>query len=244
MVYSILLHSLHCFELSVVLVLNITIALLSQCKHFHCTCMLFEIYLSNSDQIDNNCIAMIEQKTFYLSVVRHYALMYGFYSSLICFRQIWEHMEAIHQGVVSDFWSTVIQTITFKIHSLWIKIPANLGTSLICLQELIQVMLKKVILPIKVCKNCYQKDACGINSPGIFLFDFSLYMLLKYLNCRYIFLFYCVSVFFDTGQRQCLVQLSTMPVAVCHGVGASTDEAHAQAAHHALQYLKIMTKKA
>ncbi len=46
------------------------------------------------------------------------------------------------------------------------------------------------------------------------------------------------------GQRQCLVQLSTMPVAVCHGVGQTTDEAHAQAAHHALQYLKIMTKKA
>ena len=49
---------------------------------------------------------------------------------------------------------------------------------------------------------------------------------------------------FVAGQRQCLVQLSTMPVAVCHGVGQNTDEAHAQAAHHALQYLKIMTKKA
>ena len=48
---------------------------------------------------------------------------------------------------------------------------------------------------------------------------------------------------FLSGQRQCLVQLSTMPVAVCHGVGPSTDEAHAQAAHNALQYLKIMTKK-
>lgn len=48
----------------------------------------------------------------------------------------------------------------------------------------------------------------------------------------------------STGQRQCLVQLSTMPVAVCHGVGKTTDEAHAQAAHHSLQYLKIMTKKA
>jgi RISC-loading complex subunit TARBP2 len=47
-----------------------------------------------------------------------------------------------------------------------------------------------------------------------------------------------------SGQRQCLVQLSTMPVAVCHGMGPSADEAHAQAAHNALQYLKIMTKKA
>ncbi|XP_064647289.1 RISC-loading complex subunit tarbp2-like isoform X2 [Lineus longissimus] len=46
------------------------------------------------------------------------------------------------------------------------------------------------------------------------------------------------------GQRQCLVQLSTMPVAVCHGFGPTTDDSHAQAAHTALQYLKIMTKKA
>ncbi|XP_048754575.1 RISC-loading complex subunit tarbp2-like [Ostrea edulis] len=44
------------------------------------------------------------------------------------------------------------------------------------------------------------------------------------------------------GQRQCLVQLSTMPVAVCHGVGPTVDEAHAHAAHNALHYLKLMTK--
>ena len=48
---------------------------------------------------------------------------------------------------------------------------------------------------------------------------------------------------FVAGQRQCLVQLSTMPVAVCHGVGQNTDEAHAQAAHHALQYLKNHDQK-
>ncbi|KAL5006542.1 hypothetical protein ScPMuIL_015348 [Solemya velum] len=44
------------------------------------------------------------------------------------------------------------------------------------------------------------------------------------------------------SQHQCLVQLSTMPVAVCHGTGPTVDEAHAQAAHNALQYLKMMTK--
>lgn len=44
------------------------------------------------------------------------------------------------------------------------------------------------------------------------------------------------------GMHQCLVQLSTMPVAVCHGTGPTVDEAHAHAAHHALQYLKLMTK--
>lgn len=46
-----------------------------------------------------------------------------------------------------------------------------------------------------------------------------------------------------TGQHQCIVQLATMPVAVCHGLGQSKDAAHANAAHNALQYLKIMTKR-
>lgn len=45
------------------------------------------------------------------------------------------------------------------------------------------------------------------------------------------------------GQFQCLVQLSSMPVAVCQGVGRSKDEARSMAAHNALQYLKIMTRK-
>ena len=45
------------------------------------------------------------------------------------------------------------------------------------------------------------------------------------------------------GQHQCIVQLSTMPVAVCHGLGTSKEGANANAAHNALQYLKIMTKR-
>jgi RISC-loading complex subunit TARBP2 len=45
------------------------------------------------------------------------------------------------------------------------------------------------------------------------------------------------------GQHQCIVQLATMPVAVCHGLGQTKDAAHANAAHNALQYLKIMTKR-
>jgi len=44
------------------------------------------------------------------------------------------------------------------------------------------------------------------------------------------------------GNHQCLVQLSTMPVAVCHGTGPTVDEAHALAAHNGLQYMKLMTK--
>ncbi|CAG5118351.1 unnamed protein product [Candidula unifasciata] len=44
------------------------------------------------------------------------------------------------------------------------------------------------------------------------------------------------------GVNQCLVQLSTVPVAVCQGTGPIMDEAHANAAHNALQYLRIMIK--
>ncbi|XP_062120848.1 RISC-loading complex subunit tarbp2 isoform X2 [Drosophila sulfurigaster albostrigata] len=46
-----------------------------------------------------------------------------------------------------------------------------------------------------------------------------------------------------SGQFQCLVQLSTLPVGVCHGTGSTTGEAQRHAAQNALEYLKIMTKK-
>lgn len=46
-----------------------------------------------------------------------------------------------------------------------------------------------------------------------------------------------------TGYFQCLIQLSCKPVAVCQGVGLSKDAARSNAAHNALQYLKIMTRK-
>ncbi|KAK9501331.1 hypothetical protein O3M35_012067 [Rhynocoris fuscipes] len=46
-----------------------------------------------------------------------------------------------------------------------------------------------------------------------------------------------------TGKHQCLVQLSTMPVAVCTGAGSTSKDAQNIAALNALQYLKIMTKK-
>lgn len=40
------------------------------------------------------------------------------------------------------------------------------------------------------------------------------------------------------GRHQCIVQLSTMPVAVCHGLGATKDLAHMTAAQNAVSYLK------
>ncbi|KAJ1159854.1 hypothetical protein NDU88_000358 [Pleurodeles waltl] len=43
-----------------------------------------------------------------------------------------------------------------------------------------------------------------------------------------------------SGLYQCLVELSTQPTTVCHGSAASRDAARANAAHNALQYLKIM----
>ncbi|KAL0268045.1 UNVERIFIED_CONTAM: hypothetical protein PYX00_010128 [Menopon gallinae] len=45
------------------------------------------------------------------------------------------------------------------------------------------------------------------------------------------------------GMCQCLVQLSTFPVAVCHGSAETSKEAQAAAAQNALEYLRIMTKK-
>jgi len=47
----------------------------------------------------------------------------------------------------------------------------------------------------------------------------------------------------QTGQCQSLVQLSSMPIAVCYGNGNTHPEARTQAALSALHYLRIMTKK-
>ncbi|XP_008198431.1 RISC-loading complex subunit tarbp2 isoform X3 [Tribolium castaneum] len=46
-----------------------------------------------------------------------------------------------------------------------------------------------------------------------------------------------------SGKSQCLVQLSTLPVAVCYGAGATPKEAQSAAALNALEYLRIMSKK-
>ncbi|XP_068449819.1 RISC-loading complex subunit tarbp2 isoform X1 [Clinocottus analis] len=43
-----------------------------------------------------------------------------------------------------------------------------------------------------------------------------------------------------SGLCQCLVELSTQPITVCHGFAPNIDAARANAAHNALQYLKIM----
>nr|XP_033801532.1 interferon-inducible double-stranded RNA-dependent protein kinase activator A isoform X2 [Geotrypetes seraphini] len=45
------------------------------------------------------------------------------------------------------------------------------------------------------------------------------------------------------GHYQCLAELSTTPVTICHGTGISCGNAHNDAAHNALQYLKIMATR-
>lgn len=45
------------------------------------------------------------------------------------------------------------------------------------------------------------------------------------------------------GHYQCLAELSTTPVTICHGTGISCGNAHNDAAHSALQYLKIMATR-
>ncbi|XP_075385314.1 interferon-inducible double-stranded RNA-dependent protein kinase activator A isoform X2 [Tenrec ecaudatus] len=45
------------------------------------------------------------------------------------------------------------------------------------------------------------------------------------------------------GQYQCLAELSTSPITVCHGTGISFSNAQSDAAHNALQYLKIVSEK-
>ncbi|XP_043219329.1 interferon-inducible double-stranded RNA-dependent protein kinase activator A homolog isoform X1 [Amphibalanus amphitrite] len=45
------------------------------------------------------------------------------------------------------------------------------------------------------------------------------------------------------GRHHCLVQLSTLPVAVCYGTGDDPSGAKSDAAHNALEYLKIMVQQ-
>jgi len=47
----------------------------------------------------------------------------------------------------------------------------------------------------------------------------------------------------EDGEIQCLVQISTLPVAVCYGVGKDLDKAKTEAARYALYYLRMMSKK-
>uniref|UniRef100_A0A2K5JJF3 DRBM domain-containing protein n=1 Tax=Colobus angolensis palliatus TaxID=336983 RepID=A0A2K5JJF3_COLAP len=45
------------------------------------------------------------------------------------------------------------------------------------------------------------------------------------------------------GRYQCLAELSTSPITVCHGSGISCGNAQSDAAHNTLQYLKIIAER-
>jgi RISC-loading complex subunit TARBP2 len=47
----------------------------------------------------------------------------------------------------------------------------------------------------------------------------------------------------EDGEVQCLVQVSTLPVAVCYAVGPDIEKARVEAARITLNYLKMMTKR-
>lgn len=47
----------------------------------------------------------------------------------------------------------------------------------------------------------------------------------------------------EDGDVQCLVQVSTLPIAVCYAIGPDMDRAKNEAARITLNYLKMMTKK-
>lgn len=47
----------------------------------------------------------------------------------------------------------------------------------------------------------------------------------------------------EKGLFQCLIKVSSLPVAVCHGFGKDAIEAQADAARNALEYLKIFTRR-
>ena len=70
---------------------------------------------------------------------------------------------------------------------------------------------------------------------------FTVKTLKEKLDFLKFFFFYCFSEERSlSGLCQCLVELSTQPITVCHGFAPSIDAARASAAHNALQYLKIM----
>lgn len=61
-------------------------------------------------------------------------------------------------------------------------------------------------------------------------------------ECNFITTFVEIEETSLSGECQCLLQLSTLPVAVCYGTGATAEEAQSSAAHNALEYLRIVTR--
>lgn len=74
----------------------------------------------------------------------------------------------------------------------------------------------------------------------LYITNIAMYIVNIYLQAETLVYFLVSEERSLSGLCQCLVELSTQPITVCHGYAQSIDAARAKAAHNALQYLKIM----
>lgn len=74
----------------------------------------------------------------------------------------------------------------------------------------------------------------------LYIINIVMYNVIIYLQAETLVFFLVSEERSLSGLCQCLVELSTQPITVCHGYAQSIDAARAKAAHNALQYLKIM----
>ncbi|CRL02681.1 CLUMA_CG015794, isoform A [Clunio marinus] len=97
----------------------------------------------------------------------------------------------------------------------------------------------------KVLKNTYGKSLAKLQNMCLNNKDVNYVAFLQEIANEHKFEVTYVDIEEKTysGRSQCLVQLSTLPVAVCQGSGQTSKDANKDAAKNALEYLKIMTKK-
>ncbi|XP_070496388.1 protein Loquacious isoform X2 [Chironomus tepperi] len=96
----------------------------------------------------------------------------------------------------------------------------------------------------KMLKNMYGKSLAKLQNTCLNAKDVNYVVFLQEIATEHQFEVTYVDIEEKTnsGRYQCLVQLSTLPVAVCQGAGANSKDAQSNAAKNALEYLKIMSK--
>jgi RISC-loading complex subunit TARBP2 len=96
----------------------------------------------------------------------------------------------------------------------------------------------------KMLKNMYGKSLAKLQNTCLNAKDVNYVVFLQEIATEHQFEVTYVDIEEKTysGRYQCLVQLSTLPVAVCQGSGANSKDAQSNAAKNALEYLKIMSK--
>lgn len=109
----------------------------------------------------------------------------------------------------------------------------------------LQVTFILLTLSNKSWRSSVHLDCCSLQKTSLNNKDFNFVQFLQEIASEQQFEVTYVDIEEKSysGRSQCLVQLSTLPVAVCYGSGATSKDAQASAAQNALEYLKIMTKK-